>query len=1008
MADDIVRKVFEIEVKGTGELAAQIKAGNQNVKELTSSIQALSKEKMQLADKGDVERLKQVTAEIKLATLELQRQKAQLQLQGQEYKNIIALQKIKAAEEKAAAKEADAAAKQKASDLKDEINLLKESNRERANATTQQKEQTAQQEKQATGVAHTAEAYAQLKKEVAEVAAITSKMNNTNKASGSVGLGITGDRMSRIKQITQEAFELEKLSNRTDAQNARLHALNTAYEKMKVTQAETLAVTRSMSQEIGKQDESIKAWVLNLQKSTSEWGQLGRMVFRFAAFTLVFETITKGVEATTQAFKEWYDATHAEEEALKSLNEELQKIRIGAHVSAEVDNTVAQALGAKATNGALDPKERASAAKELQNLYPTIFGNLTTEAILAGKVGDAYERVAQMKAKQYEYETAKGQYNAALTQVDTYQNAIERSPRTEHPIQKTLAMQATNFYALNNDDFTTIEVDGKKMTITEAKNSLKDATIAANNARKEMMDAAKIGGIDTNSAKDNPKEHAYRNTQLGAQSKSADDIKINLLETQKETERAIYENQEKSYKERLQALKTYQYLELVLIDEHRKQKMKQVEAEMKSEQDLIKDANASPHQISEAKERLKTLGLQKDAIEGHYSAVSVKLLADQKESLKKETKTIIYESFADIDRALQDALTDIDTAFNAKEQGVLNGSGSAKRKADKIRTLKDLRASAKDRATISAADSKSSAINNLRSNSDYDPNIADALSDISNENAAGKGKAQDNLSGKDADLAKQRAENVKKYEELGAEAVTSATDAIIESMQKRMNYTMMAQERMISLNEKNLQSQSHSQMETMNIERQALEQKKQLDHQKAVEDRKAAETKLKINFAIALSEAMVQAIATGGLDWTKVVSVTASFLAQEAILNSAPAYADGTGNHPGGRAYLGDGGEPEAVKYGNRIGIAPAGTRMYDLPKGSEVIPFSRIEMPNYIMESNARGTNEMHSMIAANSQQIAQLTNHVQNMQITLNPEAVTAYQRQRTKINYTTMLGT
>ncbi len=54
-----------------------------------------------------------------------------------------------------------------------------------------------------------------------------------------------------------------------------------------------------------------------------------------------------------------------------------------------------KALYKEATNEALSRRERIKAANELQSIYPTVFGNLSTEAIMTGQAAAAYDSLTQ-------------------------------------------------------------------------------------------------------------------------------------------------------------------------------------------------------------------------------------------------------------------------------------------------------------------------------------------------------------------------------------------------------------------------------------------------------------------------------------------------------------------------------------------------------------------------------------------------------------------------------------
>lgn len=70
-----------------------------------------------------------------------------------------------------------------------------------------------------------------------------------------------------------------------------------------------------------------------------------------------------------------------------------------------------------------------------------------------------------------------------------------------------------------------------------------------------------------------------------------------------------------------------------------------------------------------------------------------------------------------------------------------------------------------------------------------------------------------------------------------------------------------------------------------------------------------------------------------------LAAVLGGIQAAAIIAKPLPKYAHGTRNHPGGLAWVGDGGGAELIKTGGRTILSPASATLMDLPAGAEVIP---------------------------------------------------------------------
>ena len=117
---------------------------------------------------------------------------------------------------------------------------------------------------------------------------------------------------------------------------------------------------------------------------------------------------------------------------------------------------------------------------------------------------------------------------------------------------------------------------------------------------------------------------------------------------------------------------------------------------------------------------------------------------------------------------------------------------------------------------------------------------------------------------------------------------------------------------------------------------------KRLNQQKAIADRTAAILRVIENTAIAVTGAL------GDQDYPLAAVSAATGALQLAAVMAAPMpqYAEGTpdGGHLGGKALIGEGGKSELVTLpsGQKF-IAPPEPKVYDLPKGTEVLPLETV-----------------------------------------------------------------
>lgn len=123
--------------------------------------------------------------------------------------------------------------------------------------------------------------------------------------------------------------------------------------------------------------------------------------------------------------------------------------------------------------------------------------------------------------------------------------------------------------------------------------------------------------------------------------------------------------------------------------------------------------------------------------------------------------------------------------------------------------------------------------------------------------------------------------------------------------------------------------------------RQQLElRQRQLDQQKARFEKARAVTEIVQNTSIAVVKALAQFPGPVGIGLAAVIGALGAVQIARVLAQPIPRYAEGTENHPGGPAIVGDGGKSEAVQLPDgSVYKTPAVDTLVNLPKGSKVFP---------------------------------------------------------------------
>lgn len=220
----------------------------------------------------------------------------------------------------------------------------------------------------------------------------------------------TADEINKLRNAGKKGFD--ELGNAIIKDKGLVEALNTRLDELRVklSQAKTIKEVSSYNNQIEKtQTELTKLGKAgkagfdelgNAVKKSSNYFEKSYSVVRQLAYAIpglgfsgIIAAIGLGLVTLAEKTGLFNEKLTLLKQTLRdtiALQNSLNSVRVEGAKSAEAESVKLDALYKASQNHNLAITERIQAAVELQNLYPTIFGNMTTEAILAGQGAAAY------------------------------------------------------------------------------------------------------------------------------------------------------------------------------------------------------------------------------------------------------------------------------------------------------------------------------------------------------------------------------------------------------------------------------------------------------------------------------------------------------------------------------------------------------------------------------------------------------------------------------------------
>lgn len=653
---------------------------------------------------------------------------------------------------------------------------------------------------------------------------------------------------------------------------------------------------------------------------------------------------------------EWIGTLFQSEKALNAntiATNQLNSARLKGSQSAQDELITLRLLYQATQNENVSKENKLKAVKELQKEYPSYFGNLSAEQILAGKAATAYMNLtnsilASAKARAVEdkmVENSKkildlnGQIASSQAEINSVTGKFNKSLAND----PNLIIQSNNSKIYDENT--------KKLQKSTAE---RERLIAVNKKLAENINVTDLIA--------NPKEKPTKEKTVAQDNTLENNRKA--LEKSLEEERKlrinaskiIYTDENKSYYERFEALNKY-------IEDSKANIVASANAEIETENNKYKTQSKNKKLSVNDKIELEKL---------HNSQLKVITEKAQQEQINIESEgektraSILNKQNEDAKKLLDNRIKDMENGYD-KESAIRskaatdslvklateykNGKISKEEyEAEKLKVTQEyineeLRLQldlAKKEAELLSGDEKK---NKLKE-------IAQIEADISKNNI----KNLEDQAKKDEDLKNKRIDNLNEYADKakeGISAITGFVNALYEGEIQKIEedqqaYDDAAQAKINKIEEQESKGVISSETATARkkaitdaqakYDEEADKKKTALKKKQAIMDKVAAIAQASINTAIGITNALSKVVTI-----PLVPYIAAMGAIEIATIIATPlAYKKGTpkGGHKGGDAIVGDGGKSEMLITSEGIFKTPSKpTFIPDLEEGAVVLP---------------------------------------------------------------------
>lgn len=694
--------------------------------------------------------------------------------------------------------------------------------------------------------------------------------------------------------------------------------------------------------------------------TASVFKTLAASIFNWQTALIVLLTVLPGVVKAIQAGGK---AAQAAEKANKKYEESLKSIEETSMRAAAEETARIKVLTALAADNAQSTRTRTRAIKELQENYPSYFGNLSKEAILNGQVADAVNSVSEalinkaradaagkklgaLAEKQLELTLAEAQAQRDVNKAQADYNLLKDRELTE-------AEKETGVSAAGD---ASARLANAQITLRDIRANLDDARKVQEQFLKDAVDFSRKAG-DVMFGKD-PKSPGKRIFDSTKETLDATrgliaanfDLLKQQIQQDVESQDAIVENENELLEKRLEALRIF-YLE--------RRNLVGVEAESDAAQlraSLGKIAEIEKMAATSRTNEQKALLIQKEEFEAQLrviseraAAESAKLTREEQERIRAITKahySAYVQQVLDQERVITNSYKvqfaarkeDLDKQF---EQGLIT-----QRQYNK--ELKKLQKEVTDAATRAQIQFLESQARVIKAAGGDISKLIDEINRLKGVLTVSSDDPERTLFGYDQDEVNKVLAQVNSYQS-AANSLFSAlqfqSDQRIKAIDAEIDAINRKKEADLKAIETSILSEEDRQRRREEINAKAAAQEEMLNEKRKQEQRAQAQR----DKAIKLANAIITGAATvineyfkGGPASAIAAGIAAAAEIATIIATPIPQYAEGTENHPGGPALYGEAGPELVMEPGKRPRLVETPT-ISNLAAGTRVIPEKKL-----------------------------------------------------------------
>lgn len=648
--------------------------------------------------------------------------------------------------------------------------------------------------------------------------------------------------------------------------SARAQVLTTTMAEVAVATKATAAATTAAGAEIEAGSAKIGGLAATASKT---FGIIRQLAYILPGIGIagIFSLLYEGIQKAADALINWAtdaDLAAAKAEKLKAETEALEQAQ--KDLAKSQANTAGQldVLYTKSQDQTKSLNDRIRATKELQQLYPAYFKNLSTEAILAGEASDAYLALRDALVAKAAVQVYQDKYNESLSKEIDLTGKIDakRKELASIPNQSsfTTGPGGVQTFTQGNAaaDSRAVELSEELRDLESQRTELaKQRSVYLDKIEENTKSELKLKAED----KSKPVANAARDEFRGAKELNDAVAELNKqrIEQDAQANQQIFENEKETLEARLLAYDNYESDRIYQAEATRDKEIANAQAELTAVDKLLNDKSKK-----RTEEQTNSLLAQKKAANVKLQAATEAFEAAETTIYRQGAKDREAIVKSDIDNRIKgiDSIKNQAAEHAAEENAALrkayeSGNITYKEFKDKQKLLADQEHLYELKLIKKYLEEQIAAFKAAGRDT---TELEGALTNINTKIL----EANDQL----ANGLKKQAFDIKgfynKLKEAALDAAKTIADGYIEQKQRQIDKDLQAQEKALDIEKQKKLDAATTAEEKAAIEQEYATKQEALEKKAFEEHKKQAKAQLGIEFAIASMKAINRALSVEG------------------------------------------------------------------------------------------------------------------------------------------------